>query len=76
MNALSSELSGWDPEDVDDGRDTAPSKRLLGHVPGYAKTVHGPLAVADMGLPVLRLRCPRFGAWLAQLEAAAAAGNP
>ena len=68
VDSLSGEIGGRAPEDVDDGRDTAPSKRLLAHVRGYSKTVHGPLALADTGLPALRARCPRFDAWLSRLE--------
>lgn len=57
------------PEDINDGAQTAPSKRLEAHILGYQKTVHGPLAVASAGLAVLRTTCPRFGAWVARLEA-------
>ncbi len=64
LSALSQEIAGRGPEDVDDGADSAPSKRLLRHVSGYSKTVHGPLAVADTGLPALRAACPRFDIWV------------
>lgn len=57
-----------EPEDINDGIDTAPSKRLLASVPGYIKTLHGSLAAADTGLARLRERCPRFNAWVTQLE--------
>lgn len=68
LDALARQIAGVAPEDVDDGQETAPSKRLLSHVPGYSKTVHGPLAVAGAGLPTLRAKCPRFDAWLTRLE--------
>ncbi|MBW2736989.1 MAG: DUF4276 family protein, partial [Deltaproteobacteria bacterium] len=55
-------------ESVNDGKDTAPSKRLLRHIPGYNKALHGPLAVEHEGLQSLRASCPRFGAWLQTLE--------
>ena len=55
------------PEDVNDGKETAPSKRLL-RVPGYQKTVHGPGAVKATGLAALRASCTRFGAWVTLLE--------
>jgi Domain of unknown function (DUF4276) len=57
------------PEDINDGAETAPSKRLEAHIPGYQKTVHGPLAVASAGLTALRAACPHFGAWVTRLEA-------
>lgn len=56
------------PELVNDGPDTAPSKRLLKQCPGYVKTVDGPLAVGELGLPALRARCPHLDAWLTRLE--------
>ena len=72
LGAPVGELAGRAPEDVDDGRETAPSKRLASRVPSYSKTVHGPLAIADTGLGTLRARCPRFDAWLTRLEGLAA----
>jgi hypothetical protein len=56
------------PEDVNDGTDTAPSKRLEESIPSYRKTVHGPLAVEATGLAKLRATCPRFNAWITKLE--------
>jgi len=63
------------PEEINDGAQTAPSKRLETHVPGYRKSVHGPLAVASTGLVALRTACPRFGTWVTRLEALAKAGE-
>jgi hypothetical protein len=74
LQELSAEIAGRLPEDIDDGQDTAPSKRLWAKIPGYSKTVHGPLAAADTGLPALRSRCPRFDAWLGRLETLLATG--
>ena len=63
------------PENVNDGPETAPSKRLermtanLGR--SYSKTtkaLHGPLLAARLTLPVIRAACPRFGDWLTRLE--------
>jgi hypothetical protein len=61
-------LSSVAPEDVDDGESTAPSKRLAACIPGYQKTVHGPLAVETKGLVAIRKSCPRFDRWVASLE--------
>jgi hypothetical protein len=60
------------PEDVNDGAETAPSKRLSQHVPGYDKTLHGPIVAEDVGLLGLREKCPRFHQWVQKLEALAA----
>lgn len=68
IDALATLLEGTPPEDVNDGVDTAPSKRLLRHIPGYQKTLHGPLAASGAGLAALRNACPRFNGWVHQLE--------
>lgn len=57
------------PEAIDDGPETAPSKRLLRAVPTWRKRVQGPSIAVAIGLPRLRARCPRFGRWLDWLEA-------
>lgn len=56
------------PELVNNGPSTAPSKRLMRHRPDYVKTLHGPLAIDDLGLSALRAQCPHLDQWLAQLE--------
>lgn len=67
---LSSELGSTPPEDVDEGPDTHPSARLEKHLPGYrrAKVRVGAPAAGEIGLSVLRERCPHFGQWLTRLE--------
>lgn len=57
-----------EPELVDNGPDTAPSKRVGKHRPGYLKTTDGPTILDDIGLPALRNRCPHFDAWLERIE--------
>lgn len=67
--ALESECRPFDsPEQINDGEATAPSKRILAHVPGYEKVRAGPALVNKIGLPTLRMRCPHFGEWLSRLE--------
>jgi hypothetical protein len=68
IDALEREIGASPPEDVNDGRETAPSKRLMRHIPGYRKVLHGPDAARAAGLPALRRACPRFDAWVRQLE--------
>lgn len=60
-----------EPELVDEGPETAPSKRIMMHRPGYLKTSDGPAILADIGLPSIRVACPHFDAWLVQVECAA-----
>lgn len=57
------------PEFVNDGPTTAPSKRLLAQWPTYRKTLEGPLAIAELGLPRLRQQCPHLDGWLRRIEA-------
>jgi hypothetical protein len=68
VDELRAALVGAAPEDVNEGESTAPSKRLLRTIPGYQKTLHGPLAVEAAGLASIRARCPRFDAWVGVLE--------
>ena len=58
------------PELIDDGEQTAPSKRILDIFPDYrgAKATAGPQIAAEIGLATVRGACPHFDAWLKQLE--------
>lgn len=57
------------PEEINDGMETAPSKRLLDIFGGaYQKTLHGPLIILEIGLQQIRAECPHFAAWLTKLE--------
>lgn len=56
------------PEKIDEGEETAPSKRILKLFPRYRKPLHGPLAVGRIGLPQVRAACPHFNEWLTALE--------
>lgn len=68
LAVLREEIGATNPEDVDDGPETAPSKRLMSAIPSYQKSLHGPLVAEQVGLPTLRARCPRFDAWVGRLE--------
>ena len=57
------------PEDINDGRETAPSRRIVSLMPNYNKRVHGPLLAERVGLSMIRSECPRFDKWLNSLEA-------
>jgi hypothetical protein len=68
---LQKEVAGFScPEDINEGEATAPSKRLINHVPRYEKLKVrvGAAAASAIGLQVLREKCPHFGQWLARLE--------
>lgn len=58
------------PELINDGRNTAPSKRIIGQIPEYErmKVSAAPIVAEKIGLPTLRLKCTHFGEWLCRLE--------
>ncbi len=58
------------PELIDEGRETAPSKRIIDAIPEYEvdKARVGPLVIGKIGIPALRAKCPHFGEWLCRLE--------
>ncbi len=58
------------PELINDGPDTAPSKRIIAEIPEYAgmKPSAGPIVAEKIGLANLRARCQHFGEWIDQLE--------
>lgn len=55
------------PELLNDGATTAPSKRLESLVPGYQKTFHGPLLAEVISLNTILAKCERFKVWLDKL---------
>ena len=56
------------PEDINDSSATAPSRRIRRHVPGYRKALGGPLVALEIGLTQIRSECPRFDAWVQDIE--------
>lgn len=56
------------PEEIDEGQNTAPSKRLLKLFPAYKKTIDGPLIILEIGIDRIRTECPHFHEWLTKLE--------
>lgn len=58
------------PEEIDDGIETAPSRRLIQYIPEYKgrKAFVGPKVVEGIGLAKVRERCPHFDRWLKRLE--------
>ena len=64
-------VAGFDsPELINDGNNTAPSKRIIGEIPEYEKMKPSaaPIVAEKIGLPTLRLKCKHFGEWLCRLE--------
>jgi hypothetical protein len=57
------------PEDIDDGNTTSPSKRILYLAPGYQKVVAGINIARRIGLATIRRECRHFNEWLIRLIA-------
>ncbi len=52
------------PELINEGPTTAPSKRLLRLIPEYRKTFHGPMIALENGFDSILAKCPRFNNWI------------
>ena len=61
---LKQEVGATAPEEINDGKLTAPSKRLIREIPAYEhmKSIAGPAIAAHIGLEKLRAACPHFDA--------------
>jgi hypothetical protein len=57
------------PELINDGPTTAPSKRILAEIPEYGKGRSAVSVVSKIGLPKLREKCAHFDDWIRRLEA-------
>ena len=70
LATLAAEVAGLEPEEINEGAATAPSKRIIRHVPAYerAKVRVGAPAAAAIGLAALRARCPHFSSWVTRME--------
>ena len=61
------------PEEINDGYDTKPSKRLEDILsPKYQKTTHGPRAAERITLGVIEQECSHFKSWMDALRGLAA----
>jgi len=65
---LISMVGDQNPELINDGPETAPSKRILKEIPEYNKVSAGVSVSQKIGLPTLRTKCRHFNDWLTGLE--------
>jgi hypothetical protein len=56
------------PELINKGEQTSPSKRILQYVPEYAKVTDGVAIAGKIGLDLLRAKCAHFDTWIKKLE--------
>ena len=68
IKALLAMVGTQNPELINDGPTTAPSKRILTEIPEYNKATAGPAVAEKIGLKTLREKCPHFNEWLLKLE--------
>lgn len=54
------------PEDINNSRDTAPSKRLKNNqlIKGYSKVNDGIMIIEEAGIETILKKCPRFRSWI------------
>lgn len=60
-------ISYPNPEDINSGPSTAPSKRLINIKPDYNKVIEGNLIALQVGINDMINKCPRFAKWIESL---------
>ena len=62
--------SSQNPEEINDGELTAPSKRIIREIPKYefGKSSAGVSVAEHIGLKEIREKCPHFNEWTQKLE--------
>jgi hypothetical protein len=68
IHNLISMVGSQNPELINDGQTTAPSKRILREIPEYDKVTAGVAVAEKIGIPMLREKCSHFNEWLSGLE--------
>lgn len=70
ITRLKKEIGTMKPEEINESVHTAPSKRIIKYIPNYEfqKAQVGPLVAEEIGLHLLREKCPHFNEWITKLE--------
>lgn len=68
IEALIDLVKDENPELIDGGHETAPSKRILKLIPEYDKVTAGKQIAKEIGIKTLRGKCRHFHEWLSNLE--------
>jgi len=61
-------VGAQNPELINDGFETAPSKRILKEIPEYDKVTAGVSVAGKIGIETFRIKCRHFSEWLTKLE--------
>ena len=56
------------PEEINDNRETAPSKRILKIYPKYQKVTDGIIISKKIGIEKMRQKCNHFNNWITSME--------
>ena len=56
------------PEEINDNYETCPSRQIIKAFPGFRKTMNGLTDAKEIGLEIMRLKCPHFNDWIGKLE--------
>ena len=69
IKKLQSDVAGFaNPELINNGETTAPSKRIISYIPNYDKAGMGVTIAENIGLDVLKQTCQHFGEWITSIE--------
>ena len=61
-------LSKTTPEEINEGAETHPSRRIMNLYKNYRKVFHGVLTAQKIGLPTIISKCPHFAQWIVKIE--------
>ena len=56
------------PEQINGGEETSPSKRIRKLVPSYEKVLEGNILALEVGLLAMMEKCPHFSSWVLRLK--------
>lgn len=70
IDRLKKEINNKNVELINDGKETAPSKRIIAAIPDHKgqKSTVGPIAAQDIGIEMLKKNCQHFYEWVTKLE--------
>ncbi len=69
LNNLKSDVSIFNsPEEINNSKNTAPSKRLLQYYPNYKKTIDGIVILKEIGIDNIKSKCKHFSDWIDKIK--------
>jgi Domain of unknown function (DUF4276) len=68
INELHKIRKGYNPEEINETEEGAPSRRIKKVILSYQKENDGPVIARKIGLEQIRKACPHFNEWMQKLE--------